>query len=86
MAKALKGKRGRPPSAVPGIVYRLTITLHPKRDAAIIARIEAAGPGRVSSTVVDLMRNGVGSLPAMVSQPEIESTVEVDHEPVAADF
>lgn len=87
MAKARNKRRGRPRSQEPGIVYRLTITLHPRRDAAIIARVEAAEQGQRSAVIVDMMRNGVGSL-LMESPVKIEMVhdEQVAHEPVAADF
>jgi len=84
MAKQ-RSKRGRPRKLDRGVVYRLTITLHPRHDAAIIARIESAEPGQRSAVVVDMMRNGASG--SHVVEPVKHEAVEVvSHAPVDADF
>lgn len=87
MPKRARKRVGRPPSDDRGVVYRVVITLHPRRDAAIIARIESAGKGRLASTIVDLMRNGVGRIPdAGVVQPEKDEPEKIVRPPVDVDF
>lgn len=87
MPKRARKRIGRPPSDDRGVVYRVVITLHPRKDAAIIARIESAGKGKLASTIVDLMRNGVGHIvDAGVAMAEKEEPVKIVRPPVDVDF
>lgn len=85
MPKPARKRIGRPPSEDRGIVYRVVITLHPRKDAAIIAQIESAGKGKIASTIVDLMRNGVGQMPNAIAPKEEEAT-KIIRPPVDVDF
>jgi hypothetical protein len=86
MPKQARKRIGRPPSDDRGVVYRVVITLHPRKDAAIIARIESAGKGRLASTIVDLMRNGVGRIADAIVPPEKEESAKIVRPPVDVDF
>jgi len=68
-------KRGRRAGAFRARRFKITLTLHPLADAALIAALDAVPPGQRSATVREWLRGGCTSptpTPADDDRPDLE--------------